>query len=253
MAILFVNKDRRVLWYRTPSLPPVGSFSFPDISNESYKMVITRATIAPQPITQIHSSIGGMSYLSVFGEDPVQIQLTGVIAGGINCFAPFNPSTSALAKAVQIFRTKSVVGNPLPLRFSIAGSRARAAYMIALRVDIETGFSDVVNINMAFVSEPFVEVQKLKPVIPGAKIVPVVIGGSPTDIGGEATTPIGEPGLIIRPVTPEQLGEAGRTVFGTLDASSLPLLPNGDVEQPQAVGLVATNYDKAGAGRNGVA
>ncbi|GIW89589.1 MAG: hypothetical protein KatS3mg109_0021 [Pirellulaceae bacterium] len=233
MALVFTNNQRQVLWYRTPKNPVVGSFVIPSLSNQALQMVITSIRVQPNPVYQIHSTIGGFSYISVFGEDPVLIDVSAVIGGSSGCVGLFNPALSAMAKAVRIFSRRGIVGYPVPLRFSIAGIRSRASYLVGMTISQDNAFSDVVSVDLKFVAEPFSEVRSLAALSRDLeKAGKADADAADGDVGGESDRPI---------VSPTEAGSSNETATVFSFAVNQPII--GDIPVGQPAGLAISGYD----------
>ena len=58
----------------------VTSFSFPEL-DQSFNALVRATRVSPKPVINTQGTLGGVNYLNVFGEDPLQVEIQGIIAG----------------------------------------------------------------------------------------------------------------------------------------------------------------------------
>jgi len=146
---LFVNPQGQTFVTRT-NLYLHSSFSLPELDGQLEALVIS-TTLTPKPAVSVQGTLGGVNLINVFGEDPLEIQITGVVVGA-NCDA-LNASSSALGVGVDIFAQLGIVNRATPLRFRITGQPSRKAFMVALTVMQDTAFADMARFNMMLLAE----------------------------------------------------------------------------------------------------
>ena len=162
--LIFVDAGRNVLI--TPSNIPNQKAAFYLQELDQYlEAIVLSAVIRPAPALQVHSSLSGLNYLNVFGEEPLNISLQGMVAG--SACDTLAGADAALGIAVSMFRDLSVVQRALPLRFRIDRSRARSAYLVALTATQTSDYADVCNFQMELLAEPLAEIDNPKPVTVG--------------------------------------------------------------------------------------
>ena len=223
---IFTNDKGQTLVTKT-NLYVRSSFSLPELDTQLEALVIA-TTLSPKPAINIQGTVGGTNLLNVFGEDPMEIQLTGIVVGP-GCDS-LNRAKNALGIAMQMFVDHGVVNRVTPLRYQITGQQARNAFMVGLQVSQDNTFSDYANFSMMLLAE---SLQKKKPSLQVNAVPPV--GPSPV-------AAIPNTGVVARSITPI----SSRSYATALASSSL--LPSGDVESPQAVGLEVSGFNSTSQG-----
>lgn len=158
---IFVNDNKNVLITQSKLLNPKVSFRLQELEEE-FTAIIIRASVTPAPAIQIHSSVGGLNHLNVFGEEPVQIMLEGKVAGS-SCDAA-SRIESGLSRAVDIFSTYGVVQRAEPLSMKIGSGRVRAAFLVGLTASQNEAFADVADIQIQLIAEPLAEIGDPTPI-----------------------------------------------------------------------------------------
>lgn len=158
---LLVNQNKNVLVAKSAIAPQKVAFYLPELS-QYVTLIVTQTSIKPAPAVQVHGSVGGQNYLNVFGEDPVQIGLSGLVAG--SACSTLRDIHSALGLAVDVFRDLSVVSRAEPLRYRVGRSRMRNAFLVGMDINQDNTFADVAQFSMMLLGEPFTETQQSKPI-----------------------------------------------------------------------------------------
>lgn len=127
-----------------------SAFSFPEL-DQNFNALTTTFKVVPRPVISVVSTLGGHNYLNVFGEDPLTIDLQGIIVG--NSCTSGNVVSAAIATAVQFYSTNGVVNRVTPIKFQIEGDKSRKAFLVAMTVVQDNNFIDVINFNMMLLAE----------------------------------------------------------------------------------------------------
>lgn len=163
---LFVNREGNALITRT-SLFVNSSFSLPELDAQ-LNALVSRIQVTPKPLVQLQGSLGGKNYINVFGENPLQIQLSGLVLGR-NCNTLSNIKSS-LGLATSFFQEHGVVNRVAPLTFTMTGHPSKQAFMVALTVTHATQFNDMSQFSMTLLSkslrnepprEPLIGIQRV--------------------------------------------------------------------------------------------
>lgn len=251
--LLFANSNRNVLVSR--SLISSFRLAFQLQALDRYvTLLVTRTTVQPSPAYQVHGSLGGLNYLNVFGEEPVTVSLSGIVAGA-SC-ATLQGVQSALGIGVDVFRELGVVENALPLQYRVGTSRMRSAYLVAMDITQQEAFSDVANFNMRLLSEPFSEASIPTIVDVGTpNPSPTLPGDDPS--GGADPDEVDD--LTVRPATgssslsrsaPVTVGGRGDKVSTTVTSPASQLLAsNGEVLTPSVAAIVSPGFGSPSQGR----
>jgi len=150
--LFLVNASRQVLFVKTDMVRPV-SFSFPELDSDSFNALVQLARFSPKPVVGIQGTVGGANYLNVFGEDPMQIELNGIIVGA-NCNSA-NTLQTAIGNSVAFYKAHGVVNRVEPIKFVLHGSgeRERQAFLVAFSVSQEDSYNDLANFSMMLLGE----------------------------------------------------------------------------------------------------
>lgn len=214
----FVSSTRQVLFVKSDVVRPV-SFSFPELDSDSFNAMVTLARFSPKPVFGIQGTVGGANYLNVFGEDPMQIELNGIIVGA-NCNSA-NTLQTAIGNSVAFYKAHGVVNRVEPIKFVLHGSgeRERQAFLVAFSVSQEDSFNDMANFSMMLLGENL-DARKFAP---------------PTSISSTSSTSLNETaantGLISNSVL--QSGSQG----SAFSVAATSLTGSGEVTQQQAVAI----------------
>lgn len=146
---IFVNSQGGALITQT-DLFVHSSFVLPELDAQA-NAIVTATSVVTRPVFRTQGTLGGKNYLNVFGEDPMQIQITGVVVGQ-DCQNLQNAS-SALGISVDFFARHGVVNRALPLRYTITGQPSREAFLVGLTVTQESAFADMARFTMSLLGE----------------------------------------------------------------------------------------------------
>lgn len=201
--LFFVDSGRNVLI--TQSNLPVSKAAFHLTELDVYiHVIVTGTNVRPNPAIQIHSSVGGLNYINVFGEEPVQISLKGMVAGS-DC-TNANQLQSALGISVDMFVELGVVQRVIPLQYRVGSSRMRAAYLVGMDISQDDSFNDVATFQMTLLAEPLAEIEDPRPVAANTR------PGQPTFADAQPVrqtiTAAPQAVNIIQQVTPSPNGQA---------------------------------------------
>lgn len=128
----------------------VTSFSFPEL-DQSFSALVRGTRVSPKPVINVQGTLGGVNYLNVFGEDPLQVEIQGVIAG--SACGQAGQVASGLANGVAFYSQYGVVNNPTPIRYRIQGQKQKQAFLVAMTVSQDSSFVDLAEFQMTLMSE----------------------------------------------------------------------------------------------------
>lgn len=222
---IFVSEKGRALVTKT-DLVTFSSFSLPELDKE-ISALVTQTQVTPRPAIQIQGTLGGRNYLNVFGEDPLQIQINGILVG-TQCGVA-NQVASSLGMSVEFFAKNGVVNRTTPLRYTITGQPSREAFLVAMNVGQESAFADMSRFNMTLLAE---SLQKFSPPRPRRQVRQVQ--------AAQAANP------VVSPSNTGLIGSANPNfvVSRVLSVPSSSLLPSGGVSSPQLSDVAVAGYLK---------
>lgn len=223
--LVFVNSQGRAL-ITASDLVTKTSFTLPELDDTINALVIQTAVI-PKPAVQMQGTLGGHNYLNVFGEDPMQIQISGLVLGE-DC-QNIAGTASALGTSVEFFAKHGVVNRVAALKYTISGQPTKKAFLVALTVSQESAFADMARFNMTLFAESLQD-DLLIPQDQTATADPDPDPDPDPDSAGARNT-----GLI--GVT-SSTGSTSRV----LPVSADLLLGSGDVQSPQVVDLGLSGF-----------
>lgn len=146
---IFVNPLGQTLIMET-QLTTITSFSLPELDNQ-FNALVTNTRVTPKPIVNVQSTLGGINYLNVFGEDPLQIQIQGIIVGAACNTA--GRVTSALASSVDFYARNGVINKTTPIKYTLQGSKSKQAFLVAMSITQDNSFADLASFDMVLLSE----------------------------------------------------------------------------------------------------
>lgn len=212
---VFVNPNGQTLVTRS-ELFVRSSFSLPELDN-SFEALVMTTNLSPKPVIGIQGTVGGTNLLNVFGEDPLEIQITGFVVGR-NC-DQIAQAASALGIAIGIFAKNGVVNRTTPLQYIITGQPARQAFLVGMSVMQDNAFADYAKFNMTLLGE---SLQDRKLANSGAAPPPTAAGGA---------TAVSNTGVV-----PSRALAVKSRVYGSSLSASL-LSSTGDVLAPVSVSV----------------
>lgn len=218
---IFVNSQGRVLVTQT-DLFVHSSFALPELDQQANAIVVA-TSVMPKPIIQIQGTLGRQNYLNVFGENPMQIQIDGVVVGR-DC-QTFQTASSALGVSVDFFAQHGVVNRLQPLRYTITGQPARQAFLVGMTVQQDSAFVDMARFSMSLLAESLQD-----QATPGGATRSTTTAGSRTTVRNTG---------LVRSLSTGSTPAAGDVPVGTA------LFASGDPATPYSAELSLTGFDSS--------
>lgn len=127
-------------------------FSFPALDSSLTAMVAS-VRVTPKPVVSVTSSLGGHNYLSVYGEDPMHVEINGVVLGQ-NCNA-INAVDSAISNAVSFYQSNGIVNRATPVLIRLGSSQLRSinGFLVAITVQQDAENLDIASFSMLLLAE----------------------------------------------------------------------------------------------------
>lgn len=226
------NNDQGQTLVTDSNLATQGSFSLPEIDRQ-INALVTQTVVTPAPAVQIQGTLGGRTYINVFGEDPMQVQISGIVVGR-HC-DDLQSASSALGVSVDFFAQHGVINRAEPLEYTIRGQPTKQAFMVGLTVSQDSAFADIARFQMLLFAESLSN-QNLDPASPISNPDSVDTTAPGTNTGlinrqfSTATVSSLPPGSSINQAV-EGLLQTGNTASVQL----LPLLVDGFEDSQEAI------------------
>lgn len=212
---IFSDSRSRVAIFKS-ELSSIGAFSFPELSL-GFKAIITNTRFTPRPVINPQGTIGGANYLSVFGEDPLQIEMSGAVVGA-ECDAATSAAT-AIGRSLTFYKANSIVNRVDPIKFTI-GRVERQAFLVAMSIMQEENFADIASFTM------------------------LLLGKSLADFIPTAATPLrtaATPDIVLQTntgIVTEAISQVPRSLPNTAITDS-PLTSSGELLTPTVINIVS--------------
>lgn len=220
---LFLNDRGQVLVTKSDRVKRV-MFSIGDIEQD-FKALTTSIRITPKPVVSVQGTIGGANYLNVFGEDPLQIEIAGVIVG-YSCDSA-SQTESAIGNSVALYKTYGVINRVTPISFVVLGSSQgeRQAFLVAMSITQDNSFADIAEFSMVLLAEDLNDNRISNLAVIGDSDLPVVVTPPPnTGVpgGGVYQNPFDMPYALSGPGISSSGNVVSRSVVNLTDDNLTP-------------------------------
>jgi hypothetical protein len=120
--------------------------------------IATAIRVTPKPIVSVVSTLGGQNFINVFGEDPLQVEISGILVGS-NCQSG-EAVSNAVSNGVDFYKQNSVINRITPITFRFqseqnnpAVPKATKGFLVAMTISQEAEFQDIANFNLLIISQ----------------------------------------------------------------------------------------------------
>ena len=148
---VFANESGQAIIV-TGSVSKRMPFSFPALET-SLTALVASVRVSPKPIVSVNSCLGGHNYINVFGEDPMHVEISGVVIGS-SCNTTRQVS-SVVSDTLSFYSSNGIINRvtPVTFRLSTSGAKLNRGFVVALTIQQSADNADLASFNMLLLTD----------------------------------------------------------------------------------------------------